>query len=131
MEQTTKIDIKFSIDKGFEIPQHIRIPVNSQIEWNIIDMNVNQSSKLFNENGLKFELYFQKKTPFNWIKKSTNLIYEQSSNYGSYGYQFQTKIQQLAAGIVSEKGDFKYGVKVNQINSSDLLYDEDPWLHVF
>jgi hypothetical protein len=136
MAEIFKVNIEFRIGRGFTFPEHIRIPLNSVIEWNVIDMSVNQSSRRFQQSGLKFQLYFPEKSPFNWTTQSVNFKYQRPSTGSGGGrsaieFQMEPQLQPLASGEPLEKGDFKYGIEVSEIGASESLYDADPWLHVF
>lgn len=132
MAETYKVRVEFRANSGFTIPEDITVPLNSNIQWEITDMNTNQSGKRFNQSGLQFRLYFRDKSPFNWNIQSTNFQYPSPQNYSSGGmeYQLAPMTQMLAAGVAQEKGDFKYGVVVIDTANEETLYDEDPYIHV-
>lgn len=132
MADTYKIKIEFRADRGFNLPEHISIPLNSRIEWEITDLNVNQSSRLFRQSGLRFQLYFLGDSPFNWQVQTTNVRYPRSQSSGD-GREMQLAplTQLLAVGVAQERGDFKYGVRASNVENDETLYDDDPYIHVF
>jgi hypothetical protein len=131
MAENIKIQIEFRVDRGFVYPEHIRVPVNTRIEWEIIDLNVNQSSRQFFETGLTFELYFQNRSPFRWRRESVGFEYPRPTNTGGgLSPQYAPMIKTLASAVAEEKGDFKYGIRVVDSINNSTIYDDDPWLHI-
>ena len=132
MAETFKVKIEFIVDRGFSIPEHISVPLNARIEWVVTDLNVNQSSRRFNQAGLRFHLYFSGDSPFNWNVKTTNLRYPRpQSSGGGAQMQLAPMTHPLAVGIAQQRGDFKYGLRVIDVEHNGTLYDEDPYVHVF
>lgn len=133
MAESFKINVEFRARSGFRIPERINVPLNSYIEWNVIDMDVNQSSRRFSNSGLKFQFYFRDRSPFDWKTQSATMLYIRPSSYGSGGmeYQLAPQIQLLAAGVAQERGEFKYGVRVFDNETNAKLHDDDPYLNVF
>ena len=131
MGKTFKVKIEFRVDRGFRIPEHIHVPLSSNIEWEITDLNVIQSSRRFRHYGLRFQLYLSGKSPFNWESQFLDIKYPNPLSYGGGALAFAPMTQVLAAGVVQERGDYKYGVKVTDPESDETLYDEDPFIHVF
>lgn len=132
MADTYKIIIEFRADQGFNLPEHISVPLNSKLEWEITDLNVNQSSRRFRQSGLRFQLYFLGDSPFNWQVQTTNIRYPRPQSSGD-GREMQLAplTQPLAVGVAQERGDFKYGVRVSDVENDEILYDDDPYIHVF
>src|SRR4051794_19077096 len=112
MAESLKIKVEFRVDRGLIIPEDIYVPLHSRVEWEITDMNVNQSARQFAGSGLEFHLYFPKSTPFNWYNQSARMAYERPFSSGGQAFQLAPKQQLLAMGVAEERGDFKYGIRV-------------------
>jgi hypothetical protein len=131
MAEPAKIKVEFRVDRGLTIPEDISVPLHTQIEWEITDMNVNQSTRRFAGKGLEFHIYFPQSTPFNWYNQSTRMDYTRPISSGGQAFQLAPKQQLLALGVAEEVGDFKYGIRVTDGSNGQELYDEDPWIHVY
>jgi hypothetical protein len=126
-----KIDVEFRLGKGLVIPEHISVPLNSRVEWNIVDKDVAESRNRFNGSGLKFTLYFQDKiSPFSWNQSESTLSYSMDDAKNNDGSYSEFKVTKVASGSADQKGDYKYGIRVEDEKNKENLYDEDPWLHV-
>jgi hypothetical protein len=127
MAETIKINIEISKDreKLLKIPERIRVPLNSIVQWNIVGMDKFFDLPEFIRTGLIFTLYFSDKTPFGWKRQFIQL-------QDPYFFPFYpNRIIRLAEDVADEKGDFKYGVKVTEAEGDKPLYDEDPFLIVY
>ena len=128
MAETYRIDIEFrpDSDKKLIIPETIRVPQNSVIEWSIKELDEISYNKTYYRTGLIFTVYFNKKSPFDWKKESLR-IYGDPLFPPFYPFR-QVK---LAEGVAEIKGSYKYGVKVAEPGNSEPIYDEDPTIIVY
>lgn len=129
MAEIYRVNIKFSSqsEKLLKIPETIRVPQFSIIQWNIVGLNKNliEDSKFWRK-GLIFTIYFDDKTPFRW-KRQFVQVHDEPHFYPN----FPNRMLRLAEDSADEKGDYKYGVRVSEAESDETLYDEDPLIIVY
>lgn len=129
MAETIKINMNFSLEQkmSLDIPEEIRAPIGSIIQWNILGFNKQIDDRsFFWRNGLIFTLYFSDDSPFRWKRQFIQLHGE--PYYFPY---YPSKIIRFAEDVADEKGDFKYGIKITDGQSDETLFDEDPRLIIF
>lgn len=128
MAETYRINIEFrpEYNRPLIIPERIRVPRNSIIEWTIKEFDDLYFRQRYYRKGLIFTVYFDKESPFGWKKESLRL-------YGDPLFPpfFLDKPIKLAEGTAENTGDFKYGVKVSAIDNDEPIYDEDPYIEVY
>lgn len=130
MAELIKVNIEFSEQQEkliLKIPERIKVPLGSIVQWNIIGLNKHDNQLLLHQSkGLIFTLYFSDKSPFRWKRQFIQL----HSPLLNFSYH-PNSIVRLAEEIADERGDFKYGVRVTDGLSDETLFDEDPYLIVF
>lgn len=127
MAELIRVNIEFTGERNklLHIPEKIEAPQFSILQWNIVNLDKYYESDL-RRRGLIFTIYFSDKSPFPWRRQ-----FMQLSNDPRLLPYYPNKIIRLAEEVVEEKGDFKYGVKVDEGESNDPVYDEDPFLIVY
>ena len=127
MAEIIKINVEITEqrEKLLRIPERIRVPQNSIVQWNIIGLDKYFDRPNYGRGGLIFTLYFSDKTPFRWKRQFIQL---QDPRFFPY---YPNRVIRLAEEVADEKGDFKYGVSVTEAESDKILYDEDPFLIVY
>ena len=124
MSKITVIKINFDPfgRKTLSIPETIEAPQYSIIQWNIVGLaKLNNHESIYSNRRISFILYFENRTPFNWREKTI-------SNYYS---NFPSRIIKLAEDTATEKGEYKYGVKIIDSESKKTLFDEDPLIIIY
>lgn len=121
MAEIITINVDFSNqERKLIIPERIEVNQFSVVQWNIRNFNRYVD---FERDGLIFTLYFENESPFRWKRR-----FVQTGLYTLY--PFRDSLIRLAEDSADEKGDFKYGVKVENAYSNETLFDEDPYLIV-
>lgn len=134
MAENIQIEVKFNPENKestFGLPYRIEVEKGDTIEWIIKDPF--ELEKIFrqlrkNRNGVKFTLYFQETTPFEWKTESVRIL----NGFPPY-YPFKLPIK-IATGIAEKKGDHKYGLKLVSLeneNKDEPDFDDDPYLRVY
>lgn len=128
MAELFRVNIEFTgeLNKLLHIPEKIEVPQYSILQWNIVNLDKYFYESDFWRRGLIFTIYFNDKSPFPWRRQFVQLQ-DDPRFHPSYPY----RIIRLAEEVADEKGDFKYGVKVDDGESNEPLYDEDPFLIVY
>ena len=128
MAEIFRVNIEFTGDreKLLRIPEKIEVPQYSILQWNIVNLDKYYFESEFWRRGLVFTIYFSDKSPFPWKRQFVQL--REDPRILPY---YPNRIIRLAEEVANEKGDFKYGVKVDEGESNEPLYDEDPFLIVF
>jgi hypothetical protein len=117
-------------DKPFNLPEKVEVKQGTIIQWVIKDLH--RLEELFFKNrrlnsGLKFTLYFDDNSPFEWQNESSFILTDFP--------HFHPNIKEpliIASGNAQKKGDFKYGLKLfNLKNQDEPEYDEDPYLSIY
>lgn len=117
------IDVLPERNKMLKIPEIIKVPQFSVVQWNLI-IKDELLYYYLRRRGLIFTLYFEDNSPFQWKR---NFIQPGAS----FPFEMPPNIIRLAEDNADKKGDYKYGVKIEESDSGNVLYDEDPLLIVF
>lgn len=130
MAEIIKVNIEISEQQeklSLKIPEITKVPVGSIVQWNIIGFaKLYKVPPIFWRRGLIFTIYFSKKSPFSWRRQFIQLHQE-----GRFFPYYLSNLVRLAEDFADEKGDYKYGIKVNDGTTGDEVFDEDPYLIVF
>jgi len=110
-------------EKMLIIPNEIRVPIESVIQWNIIGLDKFSFERTLWRKGLNFTLYFNDGTPFPWEKQSVKI---NDNAHLKPNSKFR-----LAKEVAERRGEFKYGVKITEALNNTTLYDEDPIIKIF
>lgn len=123
--QVRALNIKYQprSTKQLLIPKKIRAAQNTNIVWKIKNFDYKYLRKNFLESGLVFTVYFDKDSPFDWDRKDKVI-------YGDPIHSKEPNTIIIAEGIAENKGTFKYGIKITDINN-EPIYDDDPLIIVF
>lgn len=134
MAETIQIEVKFNPEnreRVFGLPNRIEVEKGDTIEWIIKDSSELKKISLQlrkNRNGVKFTLYFENTTPFEWKTESLRML-----NGFSISYLIKLPIK-IATSIAEKKGDHKYGLKLVYLeneNKDEPDFDDDPYLKVY
>lgn len=138
MAETRQIEIKFNAENKehpFGLPEIVEVKKGTVIEWVIKDPIVFEniySAKRKYRRGIKFTVYFDKTSAFEWKSESLMLI---SFPRIPFPFLFPKKYPiRIASGTADNEGDHKYGMKLRSIendNDSEPDYDDDPYLRVY
>lgn len=128
MAEIFRVNIEFTGDRErlLRIPEKITVPQFSIVQWNIVKTGKYIFESALWRRGLIFTIYFNDKSPFSWKRQFVQIREDQllKPNYASI-------IIRLAEDVADEKGDFKYGVRVDESGFNEQLYDEDPFLIIY
>jgi hypothetical protein len=128
MADTVKIDIQFTPqrEKMLIIPDKIEVQQFSIVQWNLLGIDKYYFESDFFRRGLIFTIYFNGKSAFSWRRQFVQL-------HGNPRFVplYPNRYIRLAEDVASEKGDYKYGIKVEGSESNETLFDEDPYLIVY
>ncbi|WP_046744322.1 hypothetical protein [Kordia zhangzhouensis] len=134
MAETVQIEVKFNpknLESVFGLPYRIEVEKGDTIEWIIKDPLIfkeiffSSKKRIY---GVKFTLYFEDTTPFQWKTESLRILGRFPPFYPD---RFPIKI---ATGIADKKGDHKYGLKLVSLeneNKGEPDFDDDPYLRVY
>lgn len=133
MADNTQIEVKFDYknrESPFGLPRTTEVKRGSRVEWVIKDLIVLEEiyfSKRKFRNGIKFTLYFENSSAFEWRSESLLIV-------GFPPYFRPLYSIQIASGIAENEGDHKYGLKLVSSDGekeSEPEYDDDPFLRVY
>lgn len=133
MADTIQIEIKFNpenYESPFSLPRRVEVERGARIEWIIKEPFVLEEilfSKRKFRRGLKFTIYFEESSAFEWKSESLLVI-------GYPPHLFVTFPIQVASGTAQNKGDHKYGLKLASMKDpqdTDPDYDDDPFITVY
>jgi len=127
MAEIIKVKISFDPEANIplDIPNEVRAPRKSIIQWNIVGIRKGWPRLDRYRDGIIFTIYFEDESPFGW-KRQFRQVYEEIF----YPRPFPDTIR-LAEDVADRIGDFKYGISVSDASSGEILYDEDPYLKIF
>lgn len=126
-KKTPQIELNFQ--ENLILPEKSIIPVDSQIDWVIknpirsfkfIRRFIKNYRDILNSEILA-TIYFDDESPFRWKNKSKILSMEGFDSNDTFI---------VASGIAEYKGDYKYGIKIEIMDSTSDEYDEDPILSI-
>lgn len=128
MAEIFRVNIEFTGErqKLLRIPDKIEVPQFSILQWNIINLDNYYYESDFGRRSLIFTIYFSDKSPFPWRRQFVQL--RQDPRISPF---YPSTTVRLAEEVAGEKGDYKYGVKVDEGESNEPLFDEDPFLIVY
>lgn len=134
MPETIQIEVRFNPENResiFGLPYRIEVNKGDTIEWVIKDHFVFENfffQSPRSRRGVKFTLYFEETTPFQWKTESLRIL-----NRFPPFYPEKMPII-IATGVAETRGDHKYGLKLVSLeneNRDEPDYDDDPYLRVY
>jgi hypothetical protein len=120
------IDMALSSHKGIHlsIPEQIRVPQHSTVQWTISRLELFPFNQAFFAFEVQVTIIFADASPFRWRKRSLRI-------HKNNLRQFANGVATVASDEAEEKGDFKYCVRVEETQSKNTLFEEDPYLIVY
>lgn len=127
MAEIFRVDIQFHPQQEslLIIPEEIKVPQFSVVQWNIIGPDKYFFEHNFWRRGLIFTLYFDKESPFRW-KRQFVQVHEDPRFYPNY----PTRLLRLAEDVTDEKGNYRYAVTVSNAEDNEALYEAGKMLVV-
>ncbi|MFN8333948.1 MAG: hypothetical protein U0U09_02400 [Cyclobacteriaceae bacterium] len=128
MADIIKINIEFTPQRErlLIIPDKIEVKLGSIVQWNLVGLKRYYRDSGFFRRGMVITLYFNDQSPFRW-KRQFVQIYGEPPFFPPY----PSNLVRLAEDAADEKGEYKYGVKVDDAGSNETIYDDDPFLIVY
>ena len=118
------VEIQFTpnSEKRITYPETTILPLESEVKW-AVTLEAPALAELL-VHGLIFSIYFTNDSPFSWVEQSTRF---KMTNADFFDPRRTTRVN-IASGVATEKGTFKYGIKVTLVGSSVPIADDDPYL---
>lgn len=132
MAEKIQIEVRFdpkNSERPFGLPRRTEVERGTTIEWIIKDPFVLEEiifSKRKLRRGFKFTVYFEKTSAFDW--KTESLLVAGFPPFMPQPYPIK-----VASGTAENKGDHKYGLKLESNENDDDSkpdYDDDPIIEV-